>query len=477
MKTCSECLNQYEDSFQSCPADSTLLKVIEKDPFLGSRLADRYQILSVIGHGGMGVVYKARQEHMDRFVAIKMLHSHMATEPEAIKRFYREAKTVSQVKHHNIITLYDFGISEKGQPYLVMDFLEGKNLKDLINESGPLSLKRVGSIFTQVIEALQTAHEFDLVHRDLKPANIMLRRWGNQDDWVTLVDFGLSKLRDVKSKDAFQVTKSGGVCGSPSYMSPEQCLSSQVVDPRSDIYSLAICVYEAVSGKLPFQAKSAIEMLGCHVHAVPIPLGEISPQLQACSELTNLFNKALQKEPEKRYQTAEEFGRQLSEALERDWLRLRTFSHRLKVASLQDPMSGEHALASRETLSQRSTSFNGVIDEMQAQEFNLSPQVEVGDVLALRDAQCDGSISLSNLAQLRSSQDMSSPKESTPHSESRGFSSRAKKVMSRSPMPHGQKLLTLIMLILLFSFGCATWQNGAMVRSVNRVVTALYLPH
>jgi serine/threonine protein kinase len=323
-----------------CPVDSTMLKVIEKDPLVGTHLANRYEILSVIGRGGMGVVYKARQEIMDRLMAIKMLHSHMVAEPEAVKRFFREAKTVSQVKHHHVVTLYDFGMSPQGQPYIVMDFLEGKSLKHLVKEIGTLTFERADHIFKQVVDGLAAAHVLDVVHRDMKPENIMLTRQNDDLDWVTLVDFGLSKLKDERGADIASITRIGDVCGSPPYMSPEQCLSSQVVDPRSDIYGLAVVIYEALANKLPFNVKSAIEMLDCHLYAQPIAFNLASPELKVCTELTHVLNKALQKDPDKRHQTVDEFGAELHEALMRDSLKLRTLRHRAEVASLHGQISG-----------------------------------------------------------------------------------------------------------------------------------------
>ena len=138
LKSCPECFSEYEDSVERCPDDSATLKSIDKDPLVGTRLADRYEVLGVVGRGGMGVVYKVRHELMDRFMAVKMLHSHLVSEPEAVKRFHREAKTVSQVKHHHIITLYDFGMSSQRQPYIVMDYLEGTSLKNIIKDEGCL---------------------------------------------------------------------------------------------------------------------------------------------------------------------------------------------------------------------------------------------------------------------------------------------------------------------------------------------------
>lgn len=317
-----------------CPVDSTMLKVIEKDPLVGTHLANRYEILSVIGRGGMGVVYKARQEIMDRLMAIKMLHSHMVAEPESVKRFFREAKTVSQVKHHHVVTLYDFNISQQGQPYIVMDYLEGKSLKHVVKESGILTFERADHIFKQVCEGLTAAHALDVVHRDMKPENIVISKQADEADWVTLVDFGLSKLKDERGAEVASITRIGDVCGSPPYMSPEQCLSSRVVDPRSDIYGLAVVIYEALANKLPFNVKSAIEMLDSHLYAAPVAFNLANPELKPCTELTHVLNKALQKDPDKRHQTMEEFGSELHEALMRDSLKLRTLRHRAEVASL-----------------------------------------------------------------------------------------------------------------------------------------------
>lgn len=331
MKTCPECHSEYDDTIDRCPKDNTRLTAIERDPLVGSKLADRYEIVSVIGRGGMGVVYKARQEQMDKYMAIKMLHSHMVADSEAVKRFYREAKTVSQVRHHHIVTLYDFGMSAQGQPFLVMDYLEGKSLKDGIKEKGPVPFDKADVLFKQIVDALQSAHTQDVVHRDLKPENIVISKHGDQD-WVTLVDFGLSKLREPspKAQDAYQITKIGDVCGSPPYMSPEQCLSASTVDPRSDIYSLAVVAYESLAGKLPFQAKSAIEMMDCHLYATPIPFNQAQPELKLCTEVTQVFNKALQKDAANRQQTIQEFGNELHEALRKDGLKLRTMKHRLE---------------------------------------------------------------------------------------------------------------------------------------------------
>jgi serine/threonine protein kinase len=347
LKTCPECYSEYDDALERCPADSTPLKKSEADkvdPLVGTRLGDRYEIVSVIGRGGMGVVYKARQEQMDKLMAIKMLHSHMVSDSEAVKRFYREAKTVSQVRHHHIVTLYDFGMSAQGQPFLVMDYLQGVSLKDELKNNGPLSFERADRIFNQINDALASAHALDVVHRDLKPENILLSTQNQQADWITLVDFGLSKLKEPKTQDAYQITRTGDVCGSPPYMSPEQCLAASAVDPRSDIYSLAIVVYESLSGVLPYTAKSAIEMMDCHLYGAPIPFSQSSPDLKVCTELTTFFAKALAKEPDTRHQTITEFGADLHECLARDGIKLKSYKHRMEKASYKDMESEAEAL-------------------------------------------------------------------------------------------------------------------------------------
>ncbi len=378
MKSCPECYSEYEDGLERCPADSSLLKSGDRDPLVGTRLGDRYEIVSVIGRGGMGVVYKARQEQMDKLMAIKMLHSHMVSDSEAVKRFYREAKTVSQVKHHHIVTLYDFGMSSQGQPFLVMDYLQGVSLKDELKNNGPLSFERADRIFGQIVDGLAAAHSLDVVHRDLKPENIVLSSNAPTGDWVTLVDFGLSKLKEPKTQDAYTITKTGDVCGSPPYMSPEQCLAASAVDPRSDVYSLAIVAYESLSGFLPYKAKSAIEMMDCHLYGTPTPFSQASTDFKVCTEVTNVLNKALAKEPEQRQQDIQEFGKELHEALARDGIKLKSYKHRMEIADFKDMESEAEALmtGSYPTLGLAAEGHLNAINNQSAMEIATNTQID-----------------------------------------------------------------------------------------------------
>ncbi len=501
LKSCPECFTEFEDSVDVCPTDATKLQTVSKDPLVGTTLDDRYLIEGVIGRGGMGVVYRARQQNMDKDMAIKMLYSHKVSEPEAIKRFHREAKTVTAVRHHHIINLYDFGMYQN-QPYLVMDYLEGKSLKDILKDEGALSFERAGKVFEQVLDALASAHESGVVHRDLKPENIMLSRQNNQDDWVTLVDFGLSKIMETGDggMDHVNITKVGDVCGSPPYMCPEQCLSSTVVDPRSDLYSLGVVIYESLSLKLPFNAKSAIEMLDCHLYATPIPFNFSIPEMKVCSEMTRVLNTALEKDPEKRYQNAKEFLEKFQEAVKRDGVKHRAMKHREEVAQFHGLM--EEAKAIRDSEHKRTS------DEMErlAAETIMAAEAEAGaapDPLALAQAvegaleelegecpYCGAAVTTAlkfcascqrqllgseskGLGQSRTRPGAARPlHKTTEHSV--GFSSRAKEQMGNNMgLSTMQKALSML-LVVVVCYGCyALISNDDVLKSINRVMLSI----
>jgi eukaryotic-like serine/threonine-protein kinase len=269
-------------------------------------LADKYEILDVLGTGGMGVVYKARHLLMKRIVAIKMLHESLTANEVMRKRFEQEAQAISALNHPNILTVYDFGVTEDNKPYLVVEFLEGTSLEEVLNEEGALESARVEHIFEQATSGLAQAHEKGIIHRDLKPGNIMLITVGDQKDFVKIVDFGIAKLVQESTEQNIGLTATGEVFGSPLYMSPEQCRGRKL-DPRSDIYSLGCVMYHSLCGKRPFNAQDLPECLYKQVHETPPKFSEVAPELAIPEGLEKVVNKAMAKEPKDRFDNMTDF--------------------------------------------------------------------------------------------------------------------------------------------------------------------------
>jgi serine/threonine protein kinase len=281
------------------------------DPLLGVVVEGRYKIESVIGQGSAGTVYKAVQELIGREVAIKVLHDYLVSDQEFIKRFTQEAKASSRLSHPNIITIYDFGTIPQGnRPYIAMDLLKGTPLSDLLNERNHLTVEETIPLFKQVCGALAEAHRQGVVHRDVKPENICLVERSGQKLFPIVVDFGIARLVQEES-DVARITRTGTVCGSPTYMSPEQCTSSKV-DHRSDIYSLGVVIYETLTGEVPFLSDELVKVMAMHLSDPPKPLNSVREDLHFSQALEEVVYKSLQKNPDQRYQTMEEF----SEALE-----------------------------------------------------------------------------------------------------------------------------------------------------------------
>ncbi len=291
--------------------DDELVLKVEKDPLIGKILAGRYQVISVLGRGGMGTVYKAVQTDIDRPVALKTLHLSRVMDSHTIQRFRSEAQAVSRVRHPNTVTLYDFGVSDQGVPFLVMEMLDGRSFRDVLKDSGFMKIGRINLIFQQVCSALGNAHESGIVHKDLKPENIMLSNRAGQSDFVHVLDFGIAGLMEGGHQQS-------EIVGSPPYMSPEQCSAQAVIDHRSDIYSLGVCIFEAACGKFPFQARTAMEMLDCHVSGKPLVLKEMGTRFSTYESLTQVIQKAMDKRPDRRHQSVQELAADLEDAVKKD---------------------------------------------------------------------------------------------------------------------------------------------------------------
>ncbi len=309
-KYCTKCYGQFEQ-VDVCPEDGTQLTGPENDPLVGKRFAERYDIDSVLGLGGMSIVYKAHHRLMDRVVAIKMLHSNIKHDHVSLERFRLEAQAASALNHQNIISVYDFGVSSDGDAFFVMDFLDGESLAALIERKGKVPYERAMPIFKQICDGLGAAHKKSIVHRDLKPANIVLIKQEDGSELVKLVDFGIAKLLPGSGKEQQHLTKTGEVFGSPIYMSPEQCQGLDL-DRRSDIYALGCLMYETLTGAPPLLGSSFLETLNKHVGEMPKSFAEVMPDVKVPAALEQIIMRCMSKKPEDRFQTADEIRDQLS---------------------------------------------------------------------------------------------------------------------------------------------------------------------
>lgn len=285
------------------------------DQYIGQDVGGQFRILKRIGSGGMGAVYKAEQPDMNRFVAIKILHKRFLSRPDLVSRFRREARAMSHLSHPNTASVFLYGQLEDGSCYFVMEYLEGRNLAQLVKREGPLQPERAANIMKQVCAALDEAHQAGIIHRDLKPENIFVTNQGGIDDFPKVLDFGLAKVTEKQMRPGSLIlTREGMVFGTPEFMSPEQA-RGQTLDARTDIYSLGTILYEALTGKLPFDARQSIEFIQLHVKAKPIPLSERVPGLHFPPALDAAIAKALAKDPNDRYSTASELGAAVQNAL------------------------------------------------------------------------------------------------------------------------------------------------------------------
>ena len=272
------------------------------DPLIGRKLDGRYEVLERLGEGGAGVVYRGRQTHLGRFVAIKVLHQNTASSTEWRRRFQREAIALSVLAHPNVVPVTDFGV-DHGVPFLVMELLEGQTLGALIKE-GPLPLWRALEIARQTLRVLAFSHMKGVVHCDLKPTNVFLQALPEQADHVRLLDFGMAKFVEGSSSRATaELTRAGFRIGTPAYMSPEQ-LKGAPTDARTDVYAAGLLLFELLAGRRPFVADSPAGYLGAHLTA-PVPsLAKLRPRLARASFFQAVVEQAMAKKPAERFEDA-----------------------------------------------------------------------------------------------------------------------------------------------------------------------------
>ena len=278
----------------------TAMDISRQDPLIGQVLDGRYRIESVLGEGGMGIVYKAVHTTLRKPLAIKVLRPEVSKNEQIVMRFKQEAQSASQIGNQHIIDISDFGELADGSTYFVMEFLGGKSLTQAL-EAGKFNTDRTIYVAKQLCRALGAAHEIGIVHRDMKPDNVQLVPRGDDRDFVKVLDFGIAKVGGSTSK----LTQAGQVFGTPHYMSPEQCAGTNV-DQRTDIYAVGVMLYEMATGKVPFDADNLMGILTKHLYENPIPPHELPPPVDVPPALEAVILKCLAKKPELRYQSMHE---------------------------------------------------------------------------------------------------------------------------------------------------------------------------
>ncbi len=285
-----------------------------RDPRVGTVVGERYRILGRIGEGGMGAVFRAEHILMKKVVALKLLHAEMGQVEEAARRFEREAQSASRLNHPNIVSVTDFGRNHTGELFLVMEFVAGESLADLLAREGRLPVARACRLAGQILSALEHAHAQKVIHRDLKPANIMLVQSPDArlGETAKILDFGIAKITE-SSEGEPTLTKGVMIFGTPSYMSPEQA-TGQEVDSRSDLYSCGIILYEMLTGKKPFEVEDVVKLMAMQVTAPPPAFARVAPGADIPACLEAVVMRALEKERERRFRTAAEFREALEKA-------------------------------------------------------------------------------------------------------------------------------------------------------------------
>ncbi|NTX67608.1 protein kinase [Myxococcus sp. CA051A] len=279
---------------------------------IGQVLDGRYKIESVLGQGGMGMVFRATQTSVQRPVAVKTLNPSLAAAPQFFERFRREAEIASRLRHPNVITIFDFGRAPDGTCYYVMELLQGESLKEVVKREGPMSLRRATSLIEQATQGLAHAHQEGCVHRDLKPHNIMVQDLGGRD-FVKVLDFGLVKALEAEEEE--QLTSTGQVLGTPQYMPPEQA-GGEAVDQRSDLYSMAGVLYFCLTGSSPFGANTVRKALTASLTQQVPAVNSKRQGAPVPAALDAFFRKALSPEKEDRYQSAQELIDAMMESVE-----------------------------------------------------------------------------------------------------------------------------------------------------------------
>ncbi|MBI5516362.1 MAG: protein kinase [Deltaproteobacteria bacterium] len=311
-RTCPTCGRQYEPPARFCQVDGITLKIEETapDPYLGTRIVDQFLLERVLGAGGMGVVYDAR-DNLSRRWAVKILHRDLITNKDIVLRFQQEAQIASRLDHPGIVRVHQFGQLRDGNLYLVLEFLEGPTLAEAMDAQGPFATARAVNVVARVADAIGYAHAQKIVHRDLKPENIILTSADGDPEFPKVLDFGIAKM--LLGSGSF-VTQAGLIFGTARYISPEGA-AGEPVDQRGDVYSLGVIAYQLLAGHTPFEADEPVQLLIKHMHQPVPPLRTWPAAAGVPAELEAVINRALVKNPEGRFPDAQAFAAALREAV------------------------------------------------------------------------------------------------------------------------------------------------------------------
>lgn len=310
MKSCQVCSALCHDKARFCPSCGAGVEeapIADADPYLGLTLGEKYQIKELLGEGGMGRVYRAEHLALEKPVAVKILHQHLLGDERSVARFVAEAREASRLNHPNIVTVMEFGETEYGVMYLVMEYLRGRPLTDVIANEYPVTFEQLVSIFRQILLAVSEAHRLGVLHRDLKPDNVFMEPLADGSELVKVIDFGIAKRFDQQDEG---LTSPGMVCGTPEYMSPEQ-VQGEVLDQRSDVYALGVLLYELIVGAPPFFGGGPAEIMIQHAEDEPIPPSDAVAEQSIPASLDAIVLWAMAKNRDDRIESAEEFRRVL----------------------------------------------------------------------------------------------------------------------------------------------------------------------
>lgn len=308
MGICPSCGNHYPESFDTCPVDGTRLDAgVSEDPLIGALLMGTYRVEAMLASGGMGRVYRTVNERIGRPFAVKVLSISRSIDTGAVERFFREARAAASLRHPGVVEVVDCALTPEGMPFMVMELLAGRDLRDVLESKGKLDVDRTVEITLQVASALHVAHQKGIVHRDIKPGNLFVEDLPSGGERVKILDFGIARLVGQE-----RLTNQSLVMGTPEYSSPEQARDTGDVDQRSDIYSLGATVFHFLCGRPPFIADTPVSTLVQHLTDPPPRLRDIRSDVP--TELEELVLRMLAKDPEQRPQTARDVTRELSDA-------------------------------------------------------------------------------------------------------------------------------------------------------------------